>query len=162
MARLYVDGDRVKFERTGLCTVTMDIFDGGHYEELTPKRLFPMSGTERYISMLNTDGKEVAIIRDMSTLMPESRQAIEACLNEYYMMPKIVQILSVWNKFGILRFEVETDRGSVAFEIKNHHYDIKKIYGNRIIIQDRNDNRYEIEDYTKLDKKSIRMLHQYI
>jgi hypothetical protein len=140
----------------------MDIYGGEHIDGLTPKRLFPMTGLNMYISLINSDGKEVAIIRNMETLMPESREAVDQCLNEYYMMPKIKQILSCWDKFGILKFEVLTDRGTVTFDIKNRHYDIKKIYGNRILMRDRNDNRYEIEDYTLLDKKSIKLLYQYI
>lgn len=162
MARNYVEGDSVKFTEAGLCSVDMEIYGGETVKGLTPKRLFPMTGVNMYITLLDDAGKEQAIIRNLETLMPESRKVIEEALNEYYFMPKITKINGVEDKFGILKLDVMTDKGRVSFAIKNRHYDIKKIYDNRILMRDRNDNRYEIEDYTTLDKKSIKMLYQYI
>lgn len=162
MARNYVEGDSVRFTLTGLCTVDMDVYGGETVKELTPKRLFPMTGEGMYISLLDGDGKEVAIIRSLDTLMPDSRKAIEEALGEYYFMPKITAINGLQDKFGILRLDVQTDKGRVSFDIKNRHYDIKKIYGNRILIRDRDDNRYEIPDCDALDKRSLKLLYPYI
>ena len=162
MARNYVEGDSVKFTLTGLCTVDMDVYGGETVKELTPKRLFPMTGENMYISLLDGDGKEVAIIRNLDTLMPESKKAVEEALGEYYFMPKITAINGLEDKFGILRLDVQTDKGRVSFDIKNRHYDIKKIYGNRILIRDRDDNRYEIPDCDALDKRSLKLLYPYI
>ena len=162
MARFYVEGDSVKFTESGLCSVDMEIYGGDCVKNLTPKRLFPMTGVNMYITLLDSDGKEKAIIRNLDTLMPDSKKVIENALNEYYFMPKITKINQIVDKFGVLTLDVMTDKGNVKFAIKNRHYDIKKIYDNRILIRDRNDNRYEIEDYTTLDKKSIKMLYQYI
>ncbi len=162
MARNYVEGDTVRFTDAGFCSVDMEIYGGETVKNLTPKRLFPMTGENRYISLIDETGHERAIIRNIDTLMPDSKKVIEQALNEYYFMPKITAINEVIDKFGVLNLNVETDKGSVKFAIKNRHYDIKKIYGNRILIRDRNDNRYEIPDYTQLDKKSIKKLYQYI
>lgn len=162
MARNYVEGDMVKFTSSGLCTVDMEIYGGERINGLTPKRLFPMTGENMYITLLDSESKEQAIIRNLDTLMPDSKKVIENALKEYYFVPKITRIIGCEDKFGVLKFSVETDKGAVTFAIKNRHYDIKKIYDNRILMRDRNDNRYEIEDYTKLDKKSIKLLYQYI
>ena len=162
MSRFYVEGDIVRFKETGLCTVEMEVYGGDVYKNLTPKRLFPMSGGNKYISLLDEEMKEKAIIRDLDTLMPESKKVIEDALCEYYFMPKIIRINMCDVKFGLLNFDVDTDKGNVKFSVKNRHYDIKKLENERILIRDGNDNRYEIEDYSKLDKKSARMLYQYI
>ena len=162
MPRNYVGGDSVRFKESGLCSVDMEVYGGETVKGLTPKRLFPMTGERQYITLLDKDSKEVAIIRDLDSLMEDSKKVIENALNEYYFMPKITKILNIEDKFGVLKMSVETDKGNVEFAIKNRHYDIKKIYENRILIRDRNDNRYEIVDYYALDKKSIRMLYQYI
>ena len=162
MPRNYVEGDMVKFTAAGLCTVDMEIFGGETVKGLTPKRLFPMTGVNMYITLLDSDNKEKAIIRNMDTLMPESRRVIEEALGEYYFMPKINRIYEIEDKFGLLNMDVETDKGRVKFSIKNRHYDIKKIYDNRVLIRDRDDNRYEIEDYTLMYKRSVKLLYQYI
>lgn len=162
MARNYVEGDMVRFTETGLCTVDMEIYGGETVKGLTPKRLFPMTGENMYITLLNGEGKEEAIIRNLNTLMPESRKVIENALSEFYFMPKISKINEITDKFGILSLDVDTDKGRVKFDIKNRHYDIKQIYGSRILIRDRNDNRYEIEDSSKLDKRSLKLIYPYI
>ena len=65
-------------------------------------------------------------------------------------------------KFGSLTWKVETDRGTVAFRIRNRHSDIKCLDGKRVLIRDTNDNRYEIPDYTTLDMHSRRLLFSYL
>ena len=46
--------------------------NGVKFESLEPRRLFPVSNLERYITLLNTDGEEVAVIREISGLSEES------------------------------------------------------------------------------------------
>lgn len=161
MERNYIEGDSVRFTKASLCTVDMEVCGSKTFKNLTPKRLFPMTNNA-YITLLDEKGKEVAIIRNLDTLIPESRKIIEIALNEYYFIPKIKKINEIEDKFGTLNLDVETHKGKVKFAIRNRHYDIKKIGDNRILIKDGNDNRYEIEDYTIMDKKSIKLLYPYI
>ena len=74
MARLYVNGDEVRFTRRDMCSVDAEFYDGKRIENLEPRRLFPVSGMTRYITLLDEDGKEQAIIRNIDTLMPESKK----------------------------------------------------------------------------------------
>ena len=48
--------------------------------------------------------------------------------------------------------------GNREFDIKNRQSDIKTVYGNRVLIRDANDNRYEIPDWEKLDIKSFKKI----
>lgn len=160
--RRYIDGDNAKFTRKDLFLVDVEFFGGEKLENLEPRRLFPLSGLTRYIILLDKDGEEQALIRNLDTLIPASREIVEDCLREYYMIPKILQIYATSDKFGALRFHVRTDRGDCTFLVRNMHADIKVLYGNRILIRDSNDNRYEIPDYTKMDRHSIRLLLCYI
>lgn len=162
MARNYVGNDSVRFTLSGLCTVDMEVYGGETVRYLTPKRLFPVTGETKYISLLDSEEHEVAIIRDLDTLMKESREAVEKALGEYYFVPKITAIKEITDKFGALKFSVSTDKGNVEFTVKNRHYDIKKLQNERVLIRDSNDNRYEIEDYTLLDKASRKALYQYV
>lgn len=162
MARLYIDGDEARFTRRDLCLVDMEFYDGRKEEGLEPRRLFPLSGLMKYISLLDCDGKEHAIIRNVEHLMPESREVILQALNEYYLIPKITAIVDSSEKYGILKWVVDTDRGRQSLSIRNRFSDIKVLYDGRVLIRDTDDNRYEIPDYRKLDKKSLVFLNSEI
>ena len=84
---------------------------------------------------------------------------VEDCLREYYMIPRITKFIKMREKFSIWMWTVETDRGVCTFEIRNHLTAIKPLYDGRVLIKDANDNRYEIPDIKKLDKRSRRMLN---
>ncbi|MBE6596848.1 MAG: DUF1854 domain-containing protein [Ruminococcaceae bacterium] len=155
---LFIDGPEAKIEKTGDTTVTLRLFRGDVYEGLEPRRLFPLSGLTRYITLLDSDQKEKAIIRNLDGLDEESRRAVVECLNEYYLIPKITAVNQITEKFGILSWHCETDHGRRSFRIRNRHSDIKMLYDGRVLIRDSNDNRYEIEDIKKLDKRSRRLL----
>ena len=91
--------------------------------------------------------------------MPESKAAVEECLREYYLIPKITAVTGVSDKHGVLKWSVETDRGARTFQIRNRHSDIKMLYDGRILIRDADDNRYEIENFNALDKTSRKLLN---
>ncbi|HPE94950.1 MAG TPA: DUF1854 domain-containing protein [Bacillota bacterium] len=154
MARLYVDADKARFTRTDATCVKMELYGGEVFENIEPRRLFPLSGLTKYISLLDDDGHEKAIIRDLDLFTGESREAIEQCLDEYYLIPKIKAILDRKEKYGILKWKVDTDKGIRSFDIRNIYSNIKVLYDNRVLVRDTNDNRYEIPDFTKLDAKS--------
>lgn len=159
MPRIYVEGDEVMFTQGEFHLVNMKFATGEYFEDLEPKRLFPISGLTKYISLLDKNGKETAIIRDIETLMPKSKAVIVNSLEEYYLIPKIISVLDRTEKYGILKWTVETDKGVRTFEIKNRNSDIKALFDGRILVRDRDDNRYEIPDVNKLDIKSIRLLN---
>ena len=151
--RIYFDSEKGRIERADLYLVNLVFHDGTVMERLEPRRLFPITDTEHYISLLDDKEKEVALIRDTSDLDEASRQVLEACFREYYMIPKISQVLEIHDKFGVLEFKVMSDRGEISFRIRNRHSDIKNLNGTgRIVIRDSNDNRYEIPCFDDLDR----------
>ena len=163
MGRIYVDKYTGKVERTDVYHVRLTMRDGSVFEKLEPRRLFPISKSSMFITLLDTNEREVGFIRDFEELDPDSQKALEECFAEYYMIPKITRLVESSEKFGSLKWTVETDHGLVSFRIRNRHSDIKQFYGtNRILIRDSNDNRYEIRDYTVLDSHSQRLLFSYL
>ena len=154
----FIDGPEARIIRTSETMVELHIYAGEVYHDLEPRRLFPMSGLRNYITLLDSDLKEKAIIRDLDNLDEESRKAVEGCLEEYYMIPKIISMIDITEKFGVLTWTCVTDRGTRAFTIKNRHSDIKLLYDGRVLVRDSNDNRYEIDDVNAMDKKSRKML----
>lgn len=155
----YIDGPEVRITENDGVFVDVEFF---HSKEkitgLEPRRLFPRSGMDRYIALMDSEGEQVAVIRNAAGLMEESREVLSRALEEYYMIPRILRFIKMTEKFKIWMWTAETDRGIITFEIRNHIASVKPLYDGRVLIRDANDNRYEIPDYRKLDKKSRTML----
>lgn len=162
MARLYVEHDMAQFTRKDITHVDMELYDGRKFVNLEPHRLFPLSGLEKYITLLDEEGIERAIIRDIRTLPPAERKIIEECLEEYYLIPRVTKINECREKFGVVAFDVETDRGHAVIEIRNILHGLKLLYGSRVLFRDNNDNRYEIPDLMRLDKRSRQMIDSFL
>ena len=163
MAINYVEGDQIRVTKADWNLVDIEYYNGEKFYGLEPRRLFPLSGLTKYITLLDVENKEEhAVIRDLATLMPESRAVIEECLNEYYLIPRIIRLLEREEKYGILKWTVETDRGVRSFDIRNRHSDMKTYPGDRVIIRDSNDNRYEIENLNNLDRKSWLLVASFL
>ena len=162
MGRIYIDQYTGRIKRTDIYLVTLTLKDGTVIEDLEPRRLFPVTNADMFITLLDHDEKEVAFVRDLAELDPESANELRACFKEYYRIPKILKLLESDEKFGSLTWRVETDRGTVCFRIRNRHSDIKCLDGKRVLVRDTNDNRYEIPDYTAMDNHSKRLLFSYL
>ena len=162
MGRIYVDNYTARITRKDLYTVTLTLRDGTVIDDLEPRRLFPVSGSNQYITLLDKNEKEVALVRDFAELDEGSEEALRACFAEFYRIPKITRLLASEEEFGTLTWRVETDLGEVTFRIRNRHSDIKLMQNGRVLVRDASDNRYEIPDYKVLDKKSRHLLFSYI
>ena len=159
---IFIDGPEVKITKVGDTTVQLEVYKGDTYPSLEPKRLFPRSSLTQYVTLMEetADGtaKEVAIIRNIEHLDKESRKAIEDCFANYYMIPVILEVLDVVEKYGMVSWTCRTDKGVITFKIRNRLSDIKLLYDGRVLIRDSADNRYEIPNVSKLDKKSRKLL----
>ncbi len=155
----YIDGDEARITKRDNCLVDVELIDGQVWESLEPRRLFPISGLTKYITLLDSEGKEMAIIRNLDTLMPESAQIVKECLDDYYMIPKITALVDCYEKYGVLKWVVETNHGPRTFQIRNRHSDIKMLYDGRVLVRDSDDNRYEIPNVQDLDKHSRALLN---
>ena len=155
--RIYVtQNDSITVNENNL--VNLDTARGEHFEKLEPRRLFPVSRANNYITLLDEEGVEVAIIKSLMDLNKESLEVIEYSLNDYYLVPHIERILSVSEKNGKIHWVVETERGMKEFDIRNRNHDIRVYSDGRVRVRDSDDNRYIISDYRTLDKHSRHQL----
>ena len=162
MSRRFVDANSVRLTPATFCTVRAQLFSGEVFDELEPRRLFPLSGPDEFISLIDPAGKEQMIVRKLEALDEDSAAAIKASLADYYRIPKIEAITECIDKNGALKFSVVTNYGACTFSIKDRHADIKLLYGKRVLMKDGNDNRYEIPDVGELDSKSRHIMAGYI
>lgn len=155
--RIFVTlGDIIEKYENNLVKLTLA--DGRTFEMLEPRRLFPVNMLDKYITLLDSEGKEIAIIRDLAELSYESREVICASLNDYYLVPHIQRIISISEKHGTIHWIVETERGIKEFDVRNRNHDVKVYYDGRVRVRDSDDNRYIINDYKKLDRHSKNQL----
>lgn len=160
--RTYIEYDNARITKNDGILLKVEMYDGRVFNDVEARRLFPLTGLQKYITLLDSEGVEQAIIRDLSNLTPDSRKIIEDVLDEYYLVPKITEIVSIVEKYGKLRFKVETDNGSHSFEVKNSHSDIKMLYDGRVLITDSSDNRYDIPNLNDLSRDNLRILNPYL
>ena len=157
MSRIYVSAND-KIEKYENHLVKLLLADGTELCALEPRRLFPVTNPNVYITLLDEDGVEKAVIRNLSEIDAASAAVIMQSLEDYYLVPKILRIISKAEKYGTLHWTVETDRGIIAFDIRNRFHDISVSRSGFVRVRDANDNRYVIEDMNKLDKHSYALL----
>ncbi len=157
----YIITEKDSVIRTDTYLVRVETADGQIFDELEPRRLFPVSYPDRYITLLSSGEKELALIRELDGLNEPSKKAILDCFADYYMVPTIREILDISDKFGMLKWRVMTDRGEIEFSIRNRHSDIKVFDRVNLFVRDSNDNRY-VADLSLLDKLSLRRIYSYL
>ena len=151
--RFYVTrADRITVNENNLVDLTRE--DGTVYKKLEPRRLFPVSRLETYITLLDESGSEVAVIRDIRDLDSDSLEVVKYSLDDYYLVPHITKVISTSEKNGKYHWVVETERGYKEFDVRNRNHDIRVYKDGRVRVRDSDDNRYVITDYRKLDKHS--------
>ncbi len=154
----YVEGSDIKLTENDGIFVDAEFFTGEKFEGLELKRMFPITGLTKYIALVDSEGEQVAVIRDLNDLMEDSKNVALKVLEEYYMIPRITKFIKMSERFKIWMWTAETDKGIYTFEIRNHITAVKPLYDGRVLIKDANDNRFEIPDVKKLDNKSKKMI----
>lgn len=125
-------------------------------------RAFPFETPNEYISVLDKDGREHGLIRTLEGFSDEARDIILGELDRKYLCPVISKILSLKEKLGYSYWEVETDYGKLSFSMYDTYRNIARVGGGLLIIQDVDGNRYRIDDYNKLDRKSYKKIELYL
>ncbi len=125
-------------------------------------RCFPFETPDEYISVLNKDGREYAMIRDLKQLPAEAVEIINAELERKYLCPTIKVIKSLKEKLGYSYWVVETDVGEMSFSMHDTYRNIAKVGGNMLVMTDVDGNRFIINDYAELDRKSYKKIELYL
>lgn len=155
----YIEGPEVRFTRHDKIFLDVEVYGSDKVlKDLTPHKLFPISGKNKYISLVDDDGNEQFIVRNINDLMEDSREALSSALDEFYRIPKITKFVKRDERFLIWMWTVETDKGEFTFEVRDSYASIRTLYDGRILIKDGSDNLFEIPDLYALDKRSIKLL----
>lgn len=163
MTAIHIITKKDKFEQTEGGFVSLD-YDGVHYDRIKVVRLFPFSDADKFISIreYGNGEREIGIIEDLSEMSEETRKILEKQLNLRYFTPIIEKIYSIKDEYGYAYFHVLTDKGECKFSINMGSNAVTKLSDTRLIIQDVDENRFEIRDVEKLTQKEKRMLDLFL
>ena len=153
----FLDASHVRIERNAFEELVVQLPDGTVRAKVEPICAFPVSEPNRYISLVDEESNELGVIEDVKHLSHASREVLVEELQKRYFMPKITKILDLDGQYGVTQWVVETSQGDVQFGLRTR-YDIVTLENGRVLIKDADGNRYEIENYNKLDPKSIALL----
>lgn len=153
----FLNPSEVSITRNAFAELVVQLSDGTTHTKVDVIRSFPIKEPVRFISLVDSEGDEIGIVEDVRKLTSQSRDILIDELQKRYFMPKITKINSVDGHFGVTQWDVETTQGDVEFRMRSR-YDIVSLENNRVLIKDADGNRYEIENYSKLDQKSYALL----
>ena len=156
----FLDPEEVKFFRAG-DALRVTIERDKSCLRVVPMRAFPFSMRDQYISLRDMKGNELGMIRNPGKLDKNSRKLLEEELRRRYFTPVIHRIKSISDKFGMVEWEVETDRGAKKFITRSLHDSLKET-DTGFIITDMENNRYEVRGYSDLDPRSAAILTRRI
>lgn len=135
--------------------------DGVAHTGVTPVRAFPIAAPQSGISLVSTEGHELAWIEQLDTLPPALLSLVreELALREF--IPEIQCLESVTTFATPSQWSVVTDRGPTEFVLKGEE-DIRRLGGPALLIADSNGIQYLIRDSGKLDRHSRKLLDRFL
>lgn len=125
------------------------------------RRAFPWSHKDRFVSIRSSDGKELMLIEDPSSLPPELRATVEKWLDEHTFIPRVTRIDHVDVRFGYQQWTVQTNRGPAEFRVQERE-DIRFHPDGRFSIKDADGNVYEMPRLDELDQHSRRAVESLL
>lgn len=125
---------------------------------------YPFTAPDEFLSVRLTEDKqeELGIIEHINDFDQKTVEIIKTHLSLRYFMPEILKIYSVKEEYGHTYWSVLTDKGKHKFTSPSGSSRSVIRNGNRVIIRDSDQNRYEIKDLTKLSVKEMKKLDLYL
>ena len=118
---------------------------------------FPWSHPDSFISLRDTDQKEMALLSHLSDLSTESNDALRASLMEASFMLTITKIDSIDKEFELRNWHVQTKQGSRRFQTRLDDWPRPLRLGGSVI-HDVAGDQYHLPPLSNLDSKSRDLL----
>lgn len=132
------------------------------YVGVVPVRAFPIQSPEVGISLVDTDGHEVAWIEELALLAEPAQGLVRHELATREFMPVIRTIVSVTSFSTPCTWKVETDRGDTEFVLRGDE-DIRRIGTNgTLLVADSHGIQFLIKDHLALDAHSRKILDRFL
>jgi hypothetical protein len=135
--------------------------NGQAHPGVVPVRAFPLAAPDEGISLVNTEGHEVAWIDQLQAVPEPARTLLQEELALRDFVPEVTRLKSV-SSFGTPSvWTVETDRGDTTFILKGEE-DIRRLGRVGLLIAGSSGVQYSVRDMTALDRASRRLLERFL
>jgi hypothetical protein len=137
--------------------------DGRVHEGVTPVRAFPIGAPDDGLSLVSTEGRELAWVPRLADLPLPERTLVEQELASREFTPEIQRLLTVSTFSTPSTWDVETDRGPARFVLKGEE-DIRRLPGTAaaLLISSNHGIVFKVPDLTALDRHSKRLLERFL
>lgn len=150
-----------ELQRNAFGKLVLTTLDGQTHEGVMPVRAFPIQSPERGISLMSSDGHEVAWVDALSDVPQPAQGLIREALGGWEFMPEIQAILSVTSFATPCTWQVLTDRGETRFVLRGDE-DIRRLAGNTLLVTDSHGIHFLIRDLTTLSRDSRKILDRFM
>lgn len=160
---VYLDFDNCRFIKRGdFLGAKINTGEAKEYERVWLHRSFPYEKPENYISVQDSDGEEIGLLRSLDSFDEEQKALIISELARKYYTPEIKKIISLKETHGTSFWKCVTDAGELSFTLQDTSRSISRVGEDSAVITDMFGNRYRISSLKRLDKKSMRKLEIYL
>lgn len=135
--------------------------DGVAHIGVVPVRAFPIAAPTEGISMVSSDGHELAWIDRLDALAAPLRTLLEEELAAREFVPEIKRLKSVSTFSTPSTWTVETDRGDTAFVLKVEE-DIRRLESGMLLVASSHGIQFLVRDRFALDRHSRKLLERFL
>ena len=109
------------------------------------KACFPLKNSNRFLSVLNSEGQEVELITSLDELTNEDKVLVQKYLHFKEYSFEILGVYEVKDEFAVRTFFVKTNSGDLKFQTELDHWPelvgekthlLQDLFGDRYLIQD--------------------------
>ncbi len=138
--------------------------EGKEYSRVGVYLTFPLTNSEEYISIRESDEKarEIGLIEKLSQLDKDQQEMIREQIRLRYFMPTITRVLDVKDEYGHAYWHVMTTYGACRFTTQMSGDAVIALSDSRYMVTDIDGNRYEIPDFYKLSVNEKKKLDLFI
>jgi hypothetical protein len=130
---------------------------GGRATPVQVRRCFPWTAAARFVSLRDREEEEVALVRDLDELEPDSRRALEATLAEAGFVLEVLGVDAIEDEIEIRSFRVRTRQGPRRFQTLRDEWP-RPLPDGGILLRDVAGDLYRVCEPARLDKASRALL----
>ncbi|MCV2350158.1 DUF1854 domain-containing protein [Paucibacter sp. Y2R2-4] len=150
-----------KLSRNAFGRLVLTDLQGQEHRDINVVRAHPISAPDEGISLLGSDGHELAWIDRLSDLPATDRELLTAELASREFVPMIQRIKEVSTFSTPSQWTVETDRGETRFILKTEE-DIRRLGEGRLLISSSHGLQLMVQDRFALDRPSKKILERFL
>lgn len=124
------------------------------YRSVRIARAFPFANPDKYIGIRDSADKDIGTLVTLDGIDAESRRIISEELERRYFMPIWKRSVRIVDQYGIIEWEMETDRGKRTYLLRNIKDSVQHLSATRVLVTDPDGNRFEIADTNALDARA--------